>query len=68
MKTAVKPAPTMPVKRLKQEHVDHALGQLGLEGLRPSKEAILDMQDVVAGKISGDKYTARVLKRHGISR
>lgn len=58
----------MPFKRLKQEHVDHALGQLALEGLHPSKEAIMDLQKVVAGQISGDEYTARVWKRHGISR
>ncbi len=66
MQTVVKSAPKKPVERLGQKHLEHALGQLALEGLRPSSEALADMQQVVAGKMTREQYGARVKMRYGV--
>jgi hypothetical protein len=57
-----------PSRKTKEKHIRRAVANAALEGLRPSKAALADMREYVAGVITIDQGIQRVKDRHAICR
>lgn len=47
------------------EHLEEALAQAALEGLKPSPEALLALKAVAEGALSGEAYLDQMKLRYG---
>lgn len=57
-----------PSRKTKAKHIRRAIANAALEGLRPSKAALSDMRDYVAGVITIDQGIQRVKDRYALCR
>lgn len=50
----------------RRKHLRDALGNAALERIKPRPEAMVDLQEVVAGTLSTEQFRQRVKARYGI--